>query len=578
MEVELNLVMIVSAGLLLIIFLLFYFVNRRVNIKIGHYDSLLEAISESNSELKRIEDEVNENESKRLSISIEIERESKRYSDLDHENKALLKSEGLIKDEMETLLRSRGELDLSINTLSALKNNLDAEAESLLDRNRGLKLDLEALVKMKEELDRSTQELISLEKSLDLETRTLQLLKVDADKISFQFDKNTKSNDILEKELDEKGRMLEIKNTEIVNLISKLDLYTRIDEFVDFGLYEEPKYLYETSSRFSSEIKEIRQKQRELIRSKNAVVYPDSIEMTSERSIDKNILNGQVKLLLAAFNIECDSLIGRVSPGNFSRTLERIEKLANTLEKSVATLHCGFNIDYINLKFRECQLQYQFSLKKRDEQIEQRLIREQIREEQRAIKEYELAIVQAEKEERMYRDMLEKAREELSEVSEEDRSKAEERIRELEQQLEESEAKEERAKSMAEQTRKGHVYVISNVGSFGDRIYKIGLTRRLEPMDRVKELGDASVPFPFDVHAMIYVDDAPALEAALHREFSRSRVNAVNLRKEFFNTDLHSIKKAVERISGGETEFKMTALAEDYYESRRLQGLDSSVA
>ena len=144
------------------------------------------------------------------------------------------------------------------------------------------------------------------------------------------------------------------------------------------------------------------------------------------------------------------------------------------------------------------------------------------------------------------------------------------RIAILEQQLAEAEAKEERAKSMAEQTRKGHVYVISNIGSFGEDVYKIGLTRRLEPMDRVKELGDASVPFPFDVHAMIYTDDAPGLETALHREFNSKRVNAVNLRKEFFNVDLASIQEAVEKIVGIEAEFKITALAEDYYESLRL--------
>ena len=142
----------------------------------------------------------------------------------------------------------------------------------------------------------------------------------------------------------------------------------------------------------------------------------------------------------------------------------------------------------------------------------------------------------------------------------------------------EAEAKEQRAKSMAEQTRRGHVYIISNLGSFGDDVYKIGLTRRLDPLDRVKELGDASVPFPFDVHAMIYVDDAPAMETALHREFSNARVNAVNLRKEFFRTDLLSIKNAVERIAGMEADFKMTILAEEYYESRRLQGKQVSAA
>ncbi|MCU7977529.1 GIY-YIG nuclease family protein [Shewanella sp. SW36] len=234
-------------------------------------------------------------------------------------------------------------------------------------------------------------------------------------------------------------------------------------------------------------------------------------------------------------------------------------------------MKCGFNLDYVELKFEECKLQYQYTLKKQEEVDEQKLIKEQIREEQRAIKEYERAIAEAEKEERMYRGLLDKARQELLEASESERAITEQHIAELEQRLLEAEAKEARAKSMAEQTRKGHVYVISNIGSFGEDVYKIGLTRRLEPMDRVKELGDASVPFPFDVHAMIYAEDAPALEAALHRKFTLQRVNAVNLRKEFFQVDLPTIKDAVDSIVEIDAEFKMTALAEDYYESLRLQ-------
>jgi hypothetical protein len=308
-----------------------------------------------------------------------------------------------------------------------------------------------------------------------------------------------------------------------------------------------------------------------MIKDKIAVTYPDTTVISDNKSFNKKILDGQVKLMLIAFNTECDFLIGKVSPSSFPRTLERIEKLANTLEKSAATFEAGFDIDYIELKFDECKLQYQYTLKKQEEITEQKLIKEQIREEQRAIKEYERAIAEAEKEEKMYRRLLEKAREDLPQASEEERLNMEQRIADLELQLQEAEAKEERAKSMAEQTRKGHVYIISNIGSFGEGVYKIGLTRRLEPMDRVKELGDASVPFPFDVHAMIYVEDAPALEAALHREFNTQRVNAVNHRKEFFQIDLESIRQAVEKIAGVEAEFKMTALAEDYYESLRLQ-------
>jgi len=174
-------------------------------------------------------------------------------------------------------------------------------------------------------------------------------------------------------------------------------------------------------------------------------------------------------------------------------------------------------------------------------------------------------------------EFLEKAREELSKSTEEDRQMAEAKIADLEKQIAEAAEKEERAKSMAETTRRGHVYVISNIGSFGEDVFKIGLTRRLEPLDRVKELGDASVPFPFDVHAIIYAENAPALETDLHRRFTHKRVNAVNLRKEFFRVDLNSIKNAVEELAGSEADFKTTILAEEYHETRRLQELDTAV-
>jgi hypothetical protein len=192
-------------------------------------------------------------------------------------------------------------------------------------------------------------------------------------------------------------------------------------------------------------------------------------------------------------------------------------------------------------------------------------------EEVKAQKEYERAILEAEKEEKMYRKMIDKAKESLEKATEEERIIAQQRIEDLEQQLAKILAKEERVKSLAEQTRRGHVYVISNIGSFGEGVCKIGLTRRLDPLVRVNELGDASVPFKFDVHALIHAEDAPSLETALHRKFNHQRVNAVNFRKEFFHADLTDIKNAVDEIVGSDIDFKMTALAEEYYESRRLR-------
>ncbi|ENJ1720653.1 DUF4041 domain-containing protein [Vibrio parahaemolyticus] len=428
----------------------------------------------------------------------------------------------------------------------------------------------ETLKKANESLQQTTEIAKQALSKINAETADLQALKGQDDSLKVSIQEQQESLDAAQYTLNELNANIEKGELDLNEIMGGIDLYSRLDEYTAHGHFEMPQYLYETSTRYAEEIKDIRQQQKDMIKAKTAITFPETTVISNDKPFNKKILNGQVKLMLTAFNIECDMLIGKVSPSSFGLTLERIEKLANNLEKLAATLECGFDIDYIELKFEECKLQYQYTLKKQEEIAEQKLIKEQIREEQRAIKEFEKAIAEAEKEEKMYRNLLDKAQQELAQANEQERSEMEQRIAILEQQLAEAEAKEERAKSMAEQTRKGHVYVISNIGSFGEDVYKIGLTRRLEPMDRVKELGDASVPFPFDVHAMIYTDDAPALETALHREFHSQRVNAVNLRKEFFSVDLEEIKDAVEKIAGVNAEFKMTALAEDYYESLRL--------
>ena len=211
----------------------------------------------------------------------------------------------------------------------------------------------------------------SLER-INTETKELQELKKNAEKIEQDLSENTKKLYSVIFKIDKLGTDIESKDKELGNIMSKLDLYTRIDEFVENGHFEMPEYLHETSARFVEEIKRVREKQKDLIRGKRAITYPVSTSISNDSSYDKKILDGQVKLMLSAFNIECDSLISKVSPSNYPRTIERIEKLANALEKSAATLHCGFNIKYVEFKFQECQLQYQNSLKKQEEQEEQR--------------------------------------------------------------------------------------------------------------------------------------------------------------------------------------------------------------
>jgi hypothetical protein len=189
-----------------------------------------------------------------------------------------------------------------------------------------------------------------------------------------------------------------------------------------------------------------------------------------------------------------------------------------------------------------------------------------MREEEKARKEIEAAIAKAIKEQETYQKALDKARKEVEMAEGAKQQKLQMQIAELEARLKEADSNKDRALSMAQQTKRGHVYIISNIGSFGENVYKIGMTRRLDPMDRVKELGDASVPFPFDVHAIIFSEDAPRLENEMHKEFGKKRTNLVNPRKEFFNVSLEEIE-AVAKRNNAKIEFTKIAEARDYRES-----------
>jgi hypothetical protein len=173
-------------------------------------------------------------------------------------------------------------------------------------------------------------------------------------------------------------------------------------------------------------------------------------------------------------------------------------------------------------------------------------------------------------EEDMLRKAMEKAQQQVQQATAEQRAMYEQKLQDLTGKLKEAEERNQRAISMAQQTRRGHVYIISNVGSFGDHVYKIGLTRRLEPQDRVDELGDSSVPFEFDVHAMIFSEDAPALESQLHKHFVMMQMNKVNHRKEFFRVDLKHIREEIEQL-GIAPKWTMTAAAAEYRDTQAIE-------
>ncbi len=278
-----------------------------------------------------------------------------------------------------------------------------------------------------------------------------------------------------------------------------------------------------------------------------------------------------VNFVIDAFNGKVDSILSRVKHDNAGTLMQEIRDAFSVVNyNGKAFRGARVTEEYLAARFDELKWAAVAQELRLQEREEQRRIKEQIREEEKARREYEQAIRDTAKEEELLKTAMEKARQQIEQATSEQKAKYEQQLQELSEKLKEAEERNQRALSMAQQTKRGHVYIISNVGSFGEDVYKIGLTRRLEPLDRVKELGDSSVPFEFDVHALIFSEDAPSLECKLHRHFIMMQMNKVNHRKEFFKVDLKHIHEEIEKI-GLNVKWTMTAEAKEYRESLSIE-------
>ncbi len=234
------------------------------------------------------------------------------------------------------------------------------------------------------------------------------------------------------------------------------------------------------------------------------------------------------------------------------------QHIAPTIKKFIA------EIEYLFLE--AVKIEYEYFVQKERIKEEQRALREQMRQEAEERKQLEAQRKQVEKEESKYYTEMQNVKDQIENTADAEKiAMLESRLAEIQAQLDDVEQKKSDIIKL-QNGKAGYVYVISNLGSFGDNVFKVGMTRRLEPMDRVKELGDASVPFPFDVHSFIFSDDAVNLERTLHVELNERRVNKINLRKEFFRISVDELEEIVYRHQPT-AEFNRTMLAEQYNQS-----------
>lgn len=337
-----------------------------------------------------------------------------------------------------------------------------------------------------------------------------------------------------------------------------------------FALYR-PTSTLTSSAEFKERLEKIRDHQKKLCKADEAVRAHEHSEIQLSAAQTRALVRGTATMLLRAFNNECDYCVDHVRFDNIEAYERRIQRAFETANKLGKPLNVEIAARYKELKLDELRLAYEFQHRREQERNERRARLEQEREHAKAERELREARAMMEKERGHILAATEQYRVKLETASEaEVRADIQHKLESAAARLAELEAESKRIDLWEREPRAGYVYVVSNIGSFGPDVYKIGVTRRQNPKERVDELGDASVPFKFDLHTMVFSLDAYDLEAKLHSHFERCRVNKVNDWKEFFRADIQEIEAVIRGGIDKSVEFTREPVAEEYRESIRM--------
>lgn len=418
-------------------------------------------------------------------------------------------------------------------------------------KEKQLQNEIERLNKM---LSPEQQEIEKLRKQIcDLET-TIANLGLSINEKNNVVTKLDSQISVLNVALTEKQKQLAVFDTDI--------------NVLDYGLYK-PSFEFANSDLYKTQLTKLRDMQKQCIKNDDAAYGNTNWQVNGSLSQGRTMVNNYKKLLLRAFNVECDDIVANVKVSNLERSIERIHKISEQISKLGKTMGIGISPEYVRLKIDEVKLALDFQQKKQEEKERQKELRAQEREEAKVLKEIEEERKRLKKEQAHYENALNVILNQIEKNGEtaellEKKVQLENQIIDTSKAIEDVDYREANRKA-------GYVYIISNIGAFGENVYKIGMTRRLDPQERVDELSDASVPFNFDVHAMIFTEDAPKLETALHNAFEKKKLNKINTRREFFAVTLEEIKSEVRKNFDKTVEWIDIPEAEQYRQSKLIQ-------
>lgn len=309
----------------------------------------------------------------------------------------------------------------------------------------------------------------------------------------------------------------------------------------EVGVYEYRHPLSDAVA-YKAELAQVKSRIKEMAKAGKAVVGATNWQVNGSAAEGRKMVRDFSKLMLRAYNAEADNCVRTMRPYKLQSAIDRLEKAVEAIVKLGRTMHIHVEPDYHRTRIYELELTADYLAKQEEEKELIRAQREQQREEEAARREFEREKARLRKEEAHYRSALAKLLQ--------NGAASTDSVEELKAKLDELGAAVADVEAREANIRAGYVYVISNVGAFGENVVKIGMTRRLEPEDRVRELGDASVPFRFDTHALIFSEDAVGLEARLHAELNDRRLNKVNLRREFFHATPAEVRDLLQQIAG----------------------------
>lgn len=326
------------------------------------------------------------------------------------------------------------------------------------------------------------------------------------------------AKDILKLDDELKKRQSELKalQKEVIVLNDDLDLQ-------EYGFFER-KYKFSDSTKYKEELETLRKRQKQLVKDKKAGVIVRPMLLDNSKSKGRAMQNQLIKAMIRGFNGEVDAHLVKVTATNLSKKVDAVVKSFNQLNKMYSRNLVCLSNDYLELKISELQLAVEYELQKLEEKELLREQRAKEREDKKLQAELAAKRKQIEKDRKHFKQMLDNVEELLKTANEEEKEKLNLQLAEYQDKLSELDELEEDIDYREGHATAGYVYIISNIGAFGEDVYKIGVTRRLDPMERIRELGSASVPFQFDVHALIFSEEAFSLEKELHNRFEKIKL------------------------------------------------------